>query len=587
MPWTQIANLRGADGVAALTDANITANATTINGNITALTPDADLVVMGTPSGPADRRLHFWDVDWSGAVGVDTLPVWNISTAALTALYDSLPNSSAAITTAIAKAKALGVTLVGRGTYRVDATVDLTADADFRGCVFLANNPAGAVVRVGDPTTILMGLNITVPKVMNVANSVTTWASGTSTAVEVLSLESCHVQFMGAESFKIGIRFNTSLNLGNVYNEFRFYKFIDNHVSIHLKPTGGGGWINENLFIGGKFSHTTNHGTDYAGARHLLIQEFEEPPAASGTATAGTVTTVTTALSPVTVNQYQNYILAITGGTGVGQKRVVSSNTASPNPVFTMSVPWATAPDATFTFTLSDSSNSNNNVWLKPSWEGNASEYFLECSGRENLFLQPRMERFSGVADVLFSGPLARFNEFRAGYGGATAVFTETNGAGGNELKTTHRKRFYGDISTFNANGASSLAIEVLWPDATFATNPDTAYATGIAASRTRWKNPADTEPRVQITNGTSKIEFGVGGVTVPDVGLSRGAADRLTLDTGDMFRVGNVAALPTAVVAYRGYHVRVEGGAGVIDKEFWCRKTTADTYEWVEIGAA
>lgn len=41
---------------------------------------------------------------------------------------------------------------------------------------------------------------------------------------------------------------------------------------------------------------------------------------------------------------------------------------------------------------------------------------------------------------------------------------------------------------------------------------------------------------------------------------------------------------LPTASVTHRGRMVIVRGGAGVIDKLYWCRKTAADTYEWKEI---
>lgn len=45
-----------------------------------------------------------------------------------------------------------------------------------------------------------------------------------------------------------------------------------------------------------------------------------------------------------------------------------------------------------------------------------------------------------------------------------------------------------------------------------------------------------------------------------------------------------NVGALPTADSTNRGRMVILRGGAGVIDKLYWCRKTAADTYEWKEI---
>lgn len=65
---------------------------------------------------------------------------------------------------------------------------------------------------------------------------------------------------------------------------------------------------------------------------------------ATGTATAGAASTLTNGAKAWTVNQWTNYQVRITAGTGIGQVRTIASNTAT---VLTVSSAWATVPDAT------------------------------------------------------------------------------------------------------------------------------------------------------------------------------------------------------------------------------------------------
>ena len=70
---------------------------------------------------------------------------------------------------------------------------------------------------------------------------------------------------------------------------------------------------------------------------------------ATGTATAGGASTLTNTGKAWTVNQWTNYQIRITGGTGAGQIRTIASNTAT---VITVSAAWTTAPDATSTYSI-------------------------------------------------------------------------------------------------------------------------------------------------------------------------------------------------------------------------------------------
>jgi hypothetical protein len=70
---------------------------------------------------------------------------------------------------------------------------------------------------------------------------------------------------------------------------------------------------------------------------------------ATGTATAGASTTLTNSAKSWTTNQWANYQIRITGGTGAGQIRTIASNTGT---VITVGTAWATNPDATSTYSI-------------------------------------------------------------------------------------------------------------------------------------------------------------------------------------------------------------------------------------------
>lgn len=84
--------------------------------------------------------------------------------------------------------------------------------------------------------------------------------------------------------------------------------------------------------------------------------------ASSGTATAGAATTMTDGNAAWGTNMWTGYTLAITGGTGSGQSKVVASNTGT---VLTVASSWTTNPDSTSQYKLyrgTDESTVNNAV---------------------------------------------------------------------------------------------------------------------------------------------------------------------------------------------------------------------------------
>lgn len=70
---------------------------------------------------------------------------------------------------------------------------------------------------------------------------------------------------------------------------------------------------------------------------------------AAGVATSGTSSSLVNTAKTWTVNQWSNYVVRITNGTGVGQVRYISSNTAD---TLTVSANWTINPDATSVYAI-------------------------------------------------------------------------------------------------------------------------------------------------------------------------------------------------------------------------------------------
>lgn len=92
---------------------------------------------------------------------------------------------------------------------------------------------------------------------------------------------------------------------------------------------------------------------------------------ATGTATSGSSTTLSNSGKAWTTNQWTNYQVRITGGTGIGQSRIITSNTATALTVAT----WTTNPDFTSVYSIEPDDNSlygfNGTTTYKYSISGN------------------------------------------------------------------------------------------------------------------------------------------------------------------------------------------------------------------------
>ncbi len=162
----------------------------------------------------------------------------------------------------------------------------------------------------------------------------------------------------------------------------------------------------------------------------------------NGTASAGATSTITTGFTFL-LNQWTNYQIRIISGTGAGQIRTISSNTAGANSVITVSSAWTTVPDATSVFRIEGNDDffyllGNNAVTM----------YRYSISGNTWTTLSPTAAR----AGALAAGGTADWID-------AVADSSWTSGAYPNHYTTTLICQNGRYIYSFRGGGTSTLDV--------------------------------------------------------------------------------------------------------------------------------
>lgn len=216
----------------------------------------------------------------------------------------------------------------------------------------------------------------------------------------------------------------------------------------------------------------------------------------SSTATAGGATTLTDGAQSWTTNIWATGTVTITGGTGSGQTRTISSNTGT---VLTVSVAWTTNPDNTSVYTLSKTaatpgSGGSFDVWVTgnqrtnstPSTAGdagNASAWILlECGAApRQVILQLTSgtgtggSGWSGYANVIYNPNGTGGGEFTAIAANASSA---PGSAGAQEINIFGSRDGTGSaMHTFNTAGYFHVWYD---DDATKADSARTAGLIGV-----------------------------------------------------------------------------------------------------------
>lgn len=128
----------------------------------------------------------------------------------------------------------------------------------------------GVAVQVGTSADLLMGKKISLPFVNHVGSG---WDAG-CIGIDLVNLYSSNIAFQRVKGFDTGLRGIGLLGRGFVYNTITVGYLDNNRVNLLLTHDQTG-WINENIFVGGRYAHieTGSYGTvGDPNTHHIMLK---------------------------------------------------------------------------------------------------------------------------------------------------------------------------------------------------------------------------------------------------------------------------------------------------------------------------
>ena len=354
---------------------------------------------------------------------------------------DGIVDDSQALINAESEAASLGrVLFIPPLTYRTTVPISFSCNVSAGGAVLLADHDESIALKVGmADNSVLFEKTIDLPAVIK---SNKDWAKD-CTGVQVLNANSCRIWVNKINNFKTGLHV-AGMSQGNAYNDYFIRTLRNNKINLLLKCLDTTGWVNENNFHGGRYSHYTNEGVAVVGARHILMESI---------------------------------------GNSI-----------------------------------------NNNVFYKPSVEGDVAEYHIDLiSCVYNMFISGRYEASSGnTSKVRLKGVSAdkpsTKNVFMYGYNTQSLEVIEESYAGSNHVYSGDRLVLQGgqpDGTIIGSNDYSSSSPFMVILASTVKdihrSDLSTKYSVAVGANRSNYKGPTDAFPRVSIEHASGVIKLGDG----------------------------------------------------------------------------
>ena len=353
------------------------------------------------------------------------------------AIGDGVTDDSQDIQNAADYAFENGLLLGGRGTFLISETLKLRGNVDLSGVTLLYDG-SGTAVEFGLSSERTRDVSIKLPAVEKLDR---TW--GDDIGVNIINTSESEIHVSKITDFGVGLQIS-AFSTGAGYNTFYISHLENNEVNLKLKLSDKSGWVNENLFIGGRFSHYNSNDSHLENVSHLVFDAVEGC-------------------------QYQP----------------------------------------------------NNNVFLKPSLEGDISYYTAIIFGTENTIINGRYEG-DGTQRIKFkdlNGIGSNHNLIFNGYGSnslkiesdslsirnsiKTPLFSKTVGSN-EEGGIVNLQNKYGDIGSIIRLYGSQQDIN----------NPND-YVVDWSANKLKIKNSTDEFPKIILDSGGS-IYLG-DGVTSPN----------------------------------------------------------------------
>lgn len=331
-----------------------------------------------------------------------------------------------------------GYTLTAKGTFKISNTVTFKCNVNMPKATFNYTGNGIAVI-VGDTLARTSDMQMILPFIKQLAKS---W--GNDIGLKLINVYSSRITIPYVGSFGTGVLVTSYGANGNVYNTYTIGHLQDNKVNLFLQNGDVNAWVNENLFLGGRFSHLSTSGNTVSGASHIMLR----------------------------------------GATG---------STYQPN----------------------------NNTFLKPSIEGDCSDYTLDIHGVYNTFIQARFEG-ELTKKVIFrsiDSTNSRHNMLIGGYQLELINVTQETNSQWNNVISPYKSVLSGGQPTGmqvmkNTGSSSYPVIRVLDTTQDPYDTSSTNYTAQYSSGKIEGKRATDSYNRIEINYALAQILSGDGTAT-------------------------------------------------------------------------
>lgn len=165
-----------------------------------------------------------------------------------------------------------GKMLWAEGLCQTDQTLNLKCNGDLSR-LQVEYTGTGTSVRVGEAASLTHRLSLKLPYTRNMNKAGKGWLSvAGSVGIELVNLNSCYdIHVPGARNFAVGLLDRGTSGRGHVYNTVTIGS-LENNERNHVLRSEGTGWANENVYIGGRWSHYSGEGTKVPGCKHIHLE---------------------------------------------------------------------------------------------------------------------------------------------------------------------------------------------------------------------------------------------------------------------------------------------------------------------------
>lgn len=174
-----------------------------------------------------------------------------------------------AIQTALDGFVALGLRAYAKGTFKISSTVTIKDHADFSDAIFNYDG-TGTAVQLGQATQTRRK-RVVLPQVVYTPKGAVGWTAGT-VGVRVVNMDASQISVPHITNFEKGlVVYGQSASA--CYSTYHMGGLNNNKVNLSLEADADG-YVNQNTFIGGQYSHNSGEGTQVVGCKHIYLSDI-------------------------------------------------------------------------------------------------------------------------------------------------------------------------------------------------------------------------------------------------------------------------------------------------------------------------